>query len=63
MTEKLTEEEFLKDFGEFQHLFNIIEEPNYSKERILKLNPEDDDYNYWYDRFIRYGGHSNDLTK
>ena len=61
MTEKLTEEEFLKRVGEFQHLFNIVEEPIYSRERILKINTEDEDYNYWYERFIKYGGNPNDL--
>jgi len=59
----MTEEEFLKEIGEFQHLFNIVEEPTYSRERILRRTPEDEDYNYWYERFIKYGGHPNDLIK
>lgn len=57
----MNEEEFLAEFGEFQDLFDIVEEPVYSKKQILKLNPKDEDYNYWYERFIKYGGNSEDL--
>jgi len=57
----LNEEEFLKEFGEFKHLFNIVEEPTHSKEQLLKLNTEDKDYSYWHDRFIEFGGNLNDL--
>ena len=31
----MNEEEFLKEFGEFQHLFDIVEEPSYSKAQLL----------------------------
>lgn len=58
--------EIIKEFG---HLFNVVEEPEYSKQEILKLQNkypflsvyEMLDLEYWYERFLRHGGKLEDL--
>ena len=60
-------EEIIKEFG---YLFRVVKEPEYSKQKILKLQnkhilsiEQKIDLDYWRDRFLRYGGILEDLQK
>ncbi len=85
----MNEQEFLEKYGEFRHLFNIVEEPTNSKEKLISFQdkfglpsylinwyykiqgfdslkefmPEVEDWVYYYERFLRYGGNPDELKE
>ena len=67
----MNEEDFLKEFGEFKDLFDIVEEPINSKEILLMMLKEAnyefhklvdrDKYLYYFEIFVNYGGNLHDI--
>ena len=81
----MTKEEFLKEFSEYNHMFDLVSEPSHSKSKLIEFQgrypgvssqdvywlyktqgfqevssyiPDIDDWTYYFDRFLRYGGNA-----
>lgn len=55
--------EFLEKYAEYRHLFEIVSEPSNSENKLLDNQLSKEDYKYWHDRFLEYGGKIEDLIK
>ena len=54
-------DKFLEEYKEFNDLFSVVEEPEYSKIKLMSGELSIEDYAYWMDRFLEYGGKLEEL--